>query len=73
VVRQFRLLQNAIVRGEAITPEGGAWGDDLHIWLGEFRLRQTIKQVVIHAGFPDLRYDRHTRVFHQVEEREDTA
>src|SRR5262249_15631782 len=54
---RFTYLRNSIVHGEPVTPRARRHGRNSHLWLAEHYLRHAVRETVVRAGFPDLRFD----------------
>jgi hypothetical protein len=59
--QNFAFLRNAIAHGNDIAPEDYGWDGVSHLFLGEFRLRQAVRELVIRDGNQDLRLEPHQR------------
>jgi hypothetical protein len=58
----FAFLRHDITHGNEVSPRRHEWNKQSHLFLGESRLRQAIKQSVADAGFPAVLLDPFERV-----------
>ena len=58
----FAFLRHDIAHGEEISPRQHEWNAQSHLFLGESRLRQAIKQTVANAGHPTVLLDPYARI-----------
>lgn len=61
----FAFLRHDITHGEEVSPRQYEWNDQSHLFLGETRLRQAIKQTVADAGHPTVLLDPFERITHK--------
>jgi hypothetical protein len=61
----FGFLRHDITHGEAIPSRQYEWNDQAHLFLGESRLREAIKQTVARAGHPTVLLDPSDRITHK--------
>jgi hypothetical protein len=61
----FGFLRHDITHGEEVSPRQHEWNDQSHLFLGETRLRQAIKQTVASAGHPTVLLDPFERIAHK--------
>ncbi len=58
----FGFLRHDITHGEEVSPRQHEWNDQSHLFLGETRLRQAIKQIVANGGHPTVLLDPFERI-----------
>lgn len=54
---RFTFLRNAVTHGRQPMPRDLRHGRHWHLWIGEYRMRQVIKEVVARHGHPLVRVD----------------
>lgn len=64
--QNFAFLRNKVVHGNPIDAEDFYWEGTLHLWRADAALRQSIKQMVIDAGHPDLALPADIRMFQRL-------
>ncbi len=62
----FGFLRHDITHGAEIPPRQYEWNDQAHLFLGEKRLRQAIKQTVADAGHQEVLPDAFERIIQEV-------
>jgi hypothetical protein len=61
----FAFLRHDITHGAEIPARQYEWNDKAHLFLGESRLRQAIKQTVANSGHPTVLLDPFERITHK--------
>jgi len=61
----FGFLRHDITHGEEVAPRQYEWNKQSHLFLGETRLRQAIKQTVANAGHSTVLLDAFERIAHK--------
>lgn len=59
--QQLAFLRNAIMHGDELDPAQFDHDGRSHVWIGQARLRDAIKECVAEAGYPDVRVAPATR------------